>query len=82
GFVYRVRQLHLVLAVLFVTVLVLQVFFAGLGVLVSPELFGLHVSLGHLVSLPIFGLFITGLLGRSGWRSLGLCAALFFLYGL
>ncbi len=82
GFVYRLRQFHLMLAVLFVTTVVLQVFFAGLGVLVSPEYFGLHVSLGHLVSLPIFGLFITGLLGRSGWRSVGGSAALFFLYGL
>lgn len=82
AFIYRTRQLHLVLAVLFVAVLVLQVFFAGLGVLVSPRYFALHTGLGHLVSLPIFALFIVGLLGRCGWRSLSLSAALFFLYGL
>lgn len=82
GLTYRLRQLQLALAVLFVAMIGLQVFFAGLGVLVSPRYFAWHVSLGHLFSLPIFGLFLLGILGRSGWTSLGLSAALFFLYGL
>lgn len=82
GFTYRVRQLQLVLAGLFIAMLALQVFFSGLGVLVSPGYFAWHMQLGHFFSLPIFGLFILSILGRSGWRSVGLSVALFFLYGL
>lgn len=79
---YPLRLLYLLLALVFALVIALQVFFAGLGVLVSPSYFAWHVQLGHLLSLPIFALFIVGLLSFIGWRGVLTPVLLFVLYGL
>lgn len=79
---YPLRLLYLLLALVFTLLIALQVFFAGLGVLVSPSYFAWHVQLGHMFSLPIFALFIVGLLSFIGWRGVLTPVLLFILYGL
>ena len=79
---YALRLLYLLLTFIFALLLALQVFFAGLGVLVSPAYFAWHVQLGHMLSLPIFALFIVGLVSLIGWRGVLIPVLLFVLYGL
>lgn len=76
------RQFYLVLTGLFALGLVIQVFFAGLGVLVDPSYFGLHTTFAHMLELALLALPVVGLVGRVGWRNFGLNALLFVLFGM
>lgn len=76
------RRLYLILAGLFAVGVVFQVFFAGLGVLVAPSYFGWHTTFAHLLELALLALPVVGLFGRVGWRSFGLNALLFVLFGM
>jgi hypothetical protein len=88
--VQALRGVYLALAVLFTVGVALQVFFAGAGVLVSPQYFAMHANLGHMLELLPLLLIIFGIAGRLSWRLVGLAAltlVLFmmqymFLYGI
>ena len=80
--VFGARRLYAVLAWLFAIGIILQVFFAGLGVLVDPSYFGLHTTFAHVLELALLTLPVVGLFGRVGWRSFGLNALLFVLFGM
>ncbi len=82
SFVYRTRQFYLLLAGLFAVGIVVQVFFAGLGVLVAPSYFGWHTTFAHMLEFILLVMLIVGLLGRVGWRSFGLNALLFVVFGM
>ena len=88
--VQTLRGLYVLLAALFTGGIVLQVFFAGAGVLVSPQYFALHTNVGHMIELLPMLLLIVGLVARLPWRLVGLSALgvvlfmmqYFFLYGI
>ena len=61
---------------------ILQVYFAGAGILVDPSYFGWHVTFAHLLEALFLVLIIAGLLGRVGPNALGWTGLLFLLYGL
>lgn len=66
------RWAYLVLSGLFAASVAVQVFFAGLGVLVNPTYFGWHTNFAHVIGPLLVALIVTGVLGRVGRRSLGL----------
>ncbi len=76
------RRFYLVLAGLFAVGIVLQVFFAGLGVLVNPSYFGWHTTFAHLLELILLVMPVVGFFGRVGWQSFGLNGLLFVLFGM
>lgn len=76
------RRFYLVLVGLFAVGVVFQVFFAGLGVLVDPSYFGWHTTFAHMLELILLASPVVGLFGRVGWRSSGLNALLFILFGM
>ena len=82
SFLQTARTLFIVCAWLFVTGVVAQVFFAGLGVLVDPGYFAWHTTFAHVLEPLLLALLVTGVIGRVGWRTFGLNAFLFVLFGL
>lgn len=76
------RWTYLILAGLFAVGIVLQVFFAGLGVLVDPGYFGLHTTFAHLLEPLLLALLVLGVVGRVGWRVFGFNALLLVLFGM
>lgn len=78
----RARRFYVILAGLFAIGIVCQVFFAGLGVLVDPSYFGWHTTFAHILELTLLALPVVGIFGRVGWRSFGLNALLFILFGM
>lgn len=76
------RAGYLLVAGLFVAGVVLQVFFAGAGVLVHPRYFALHSSFGHLLELLPLLLLLLSLLARLPWRLVGLNALIYVLFML
>jgi hypothetical protein len=74
------RNLHTIVAWLFVAGLVLQVWLAGLGVFQSPTMFETHRSVGYTLSLFAIVLLVLGLLGGMGRRPAILAAVIFGLF--
>ena len=74
------RNLHTVIACVFVAGLVLQVWLAGLGVFQSPTMFDTHRNVGYTLSLFSIVLLVLGLLGSMGRRTAILAAAIFGLF--
>ena len=70
------RHACALLAWLFVGGVVLQVFVAGLALLVDPVRIAEHRAFGHLVLLIPYGMLAAGLLARLPRRLLGLTALL------
>lgn len=77
------RLVYAVAAWLFVAAVVVQVFFAGLGLFAGARNFELHAFFGftvvHLISLLLV---ILGALGRVGRRNIWLAVLLFVLVGV
>lgn len=63
-------------ATLFITCIILQVFFAGLGALADPAYWGLHSAFGQVIGVLPLGLALVGLIGRLPWRMIALSALL------
>ena len=79
-FVSRARQVYLLLTVLFAAGIVVQVFFAGLGVLVEPSYFGWHTTFAHLLEALLLAMLVVGVVARVGWGNTGLNLLLFGLF--
>ncbi|MGD9892610.1 MAG: DUF6220 domain-containing protein [Dehalococcoidia bacterium] len=62
--------------------IVLQVFFAGLGLMVDGDQMGLHRAMGGLIGLFPMVLLVLGLIGRVPGRVFGLVGLLYLLYVL
>jgi uncharacterized protein DUF6220 len=62
------RVLYLLGAALFAACVVLQVFFAGAGVLVHPSYWSMHRSFGAIVVPLSFALLPIGIVGWLPWR--------------
>ena len=76
------RWAYLVLTGLFAASVAVQVFLAGLGVLVNLTYFGWHTTFAHVLGpLPV-ALIVTGVLGRVGRRSHGLTLLILVLFWL
>lgn len=80
--VFWARRSYRVVAGLFTVGIVLQVFFAGLGVLVSPSYYAWHTTFAHLLELLLLALLVLGVIGRVGWRTFGMSALILVLFGL
>jgi hypothetical protein len=76
------RRAYLLSAGLFVGGVVLQVFFAGLGVLVHPRYVGLHVTWGHTIQWLPLVLLLTGGIGRLPRRQQALNVLLLGVFAL
>jgi hypothetical protein len=74
--VQRARVAYALLAWLFVGGVILQVFLAGLALMVDPLRIEQHRTLGHLVLLIPCGLLAAGLFARLPRRQFGLTALL------
>ena len=74
------RQLHAVIALLFIAALLIQVWLAGRGVFESPIVFATHRDVGYTLSLFPIVLLVLGLLGRMGRRVAILAAVIFGLF--
>jgi len=74
------RQLHAVIALLFIAALLIQVWLAGRGVFESPIVFATHRDVGYTLSLFPIVLLVLGLLGGMGRRVAILAAVLFGLF--
>jgi hypothetical protein len=74
------RQLHAVIAWIFVAALVVQVWLAGRGVFESPTVFSTHRDVGYTLSLFPIMLLVLGLLGGMGRRVAILAAVIFGLF--
>jgi hypothetical protein len=68
------RLIYTLCAWLFAASIVLQVFFAGLGVLVNPGYFDLHRAFGPTIELFPVLMLVAGVIGRLPWRVLALTA--------
>lgn len=75
------RVVYACLATLFASGVVIQVFLAGLGVLVSPSYFAWHASFAHLLEPLLFLLVLFAALARAGWRAVGIAVLLLILFG-
>lgn len=73
-----ISKIHLVLAWAVVAAIVLQFFFAGLGVFHAGG-FGPHIADGYLILLASLVLLILSLIGGLGMRRIGNSAALLAL---
>lgn len=80
--VFGARRLYLTLAGLFAAGIVVQVFFAGPGVLVDPSYFSWHTTFAHLLEALMLALLVLGVVGRVGWRTYGFSALVFVLFGM
>lgn len=68
---HAARMFYVVLAGLFAACIVLQVFFAGVGVLVSPGYWSLHRAFGQTIRWFTIAMLIAGLVGGcpgARWR--------------
>jgi hypothetical protein len=74
------RSVHLAVAWLFVSGLIVQVFLAGLGVFRGPSSFTTHRDFGYLLGLLPLILLIVGLGARLGRRPAILAAGIFGLF--
>jgi hypothetical protein len=74
------RQLHAVIAWVFVVALVVQVWLAGRGVFESPTVFATHRDVGYTLSLFPVVLLVLGLLGGMGRRVAILAVVIFGLF--
>lgn len=74
------RRFYLLLAGLFAAGIVVQVFFAGLGVLVDPGYFSWHTTFAHLLEPLLLAMLVTGAIGRIGWRVSGLTVLTLVLF--
>ena len=73
------RTVFLLLVCIFIGGVVLQVFLAGLGVLVEPARLADHRAAGHLVLLIPYGMLVVGLFARLRRRTLALTVILVLL---
>ena len=74
------RQLHAVIALLFIAALLIQVWLAGRGVFESPIVFATHRDVGYTLSLFPIVLLVLVLLGGMGRRVAILAAVIFGLF--
>ena len=74
------RQIHTVVALLFISALLIQVWLAGRGVFESPTVFVTHRDVGYTLSLFPIVLLVLGLLGGMGRRVAILAAVIFGLF--
>ena len=74
------RQLHAVIALLFIAALLIQVWLAGRGIFESPVVFATHRDVGYTLSLFPIVLLVLGLLGGMGRRVAILAAVIFGLF--
>ncbi len=75
GVVRSARYVYLVLALAFVVGLVVQVFYAGMGVFGASD-FEVHVGLGWLLHLVPIIILVAAAVGRAGRRRIAWAAAL------
>lgn len=73
------RNLHAIVAWVFVAGLILQVWLAGRGVFESPTVFETHRDVGYTLSLFTVVLLVLGLLGGMGRRAALLAIGIFVL---
>jgi hypothetical protein len=76
------RTAFAVAATLLTGCIVLQVFFAGLGLMVDSDQMGLHRVMGGLIGLFPMVMLVLGLIGRVPVRMFGLVGLLYVLYVL
>ena len=76
------RTAFAVTATLLTGCIILQVFFAGLGLMVDGDQMGLHRLMGALIGLFPMTLLALGLIGRVPGRMFGLVGLLYLLYVL
>lgn len=76
------RGAYLLCAACFASALVVQVFFAGAGVLVDPRYFALHTAFGHLIEVVPPILLLIALIARLPWRLSALSALVYVLFML
>jgi mono/diheme cytochrome c family protein len=82
GYNEGLRWAFLVLTALFTAGIVVQVFLAGLGLLVNPDYYSWHTKFTHLLEVILLGMLLTAGFGRFGWGRIGMTVALFLLSGL
>ena len=77
------RYAYVILAWLFLALLVVQVFLAGLGIFATARSFALHVDLGYVLHLAPILVLLAAALSRAGRRhwawALGLAVVVFFV---
>ena len=76
------RQLHAVIAWIFVAALVVQVWLAGRGVFESPTVFATHRDVGYTLSIFPIVLLVLGLLCGMGRRVAILAAVIVGMFNL
>lgn len=76
------RWAVMLLLVLFAAGIVLQLFLAGMGVLVDPTYFRWHVVTSRMLGPPLILAIALGLFAKVGMRVLAFAAVAFVLYGL
>jgi len=76
----RVTTIYGMAALLWAALVVLQVFFAGLGVFAGAENFNLHRDFGYTFGLLTLVLLILAFAGRLSGRFIGLTALLLVLF--
>ena len=74
------RSVHLAVAWLFVALLLVQIFLAGLGVFRGPASFETHRDFGYMLELLPLVLLVVGLVARLGRRPALLAAGIFGLF--
>jgi uncharacterized membrane protein (DUF441 family) len=74
------RNLHAIVAWVFVAGLVLQVWLAGRGVFEAETMFATHRDVGYTLSLFTVVLLVLGLLGGMGRRAALLAIGIFVLF--
>ncbi len=76
------RNLHAIVAWVFVAALVLQVWLAGRGVFESPTVFETHSEVGYTLGIFPIILLVLGLLGGLGRRAAVLAVVMLVLIAL
>lgn len=76
------RRVYLAAVALFAAAVAMQVFFAGLAVLVNPQYWPLHRIAGHIVGTLTIVAVIAALAGRLPGRLIALSGLLFLLFGM
>ena len=76
------RTIYAIFAWLFVAGVVTQVFFAGMAVVAGRWPWTNHVSLGHLLALPLLVMLVTAYMGKMPGRMKRLTWLLFLVYVL
>jgi protein-S-isoprenylcysteine O-methyltransferase Ste14 len=70
------RYVYAALALAFVVAILLQIYFAGLGLFVGPKGFDLHVSFGWILHLGPLPIMVAAALASAGRRQILQAAAL------